>query len=207
VELERFAPVPMDRVGNHYLVLAELMAHKRIDVAIRAFNALGRPLLVVGDGPELRRLRRMAAPNVRFTGRVSDRRVAELLASSRALVVTAAEEFGIAAVESLASGRPVIALGAGGVRESVRAGVTGAYYERDDPKALAQAVEAFDPLAIDPAACVESARHFGSDRFRDQLRRIVARAVEAERAPRPEERPAVVTGLLPRRTIKRAATG
>ena len=72
---------------------------------------------------------------------------------------------------------------------------------------LARVVAGFDPLAIDPAACVETARTFGSDRFRDQLRRIVARAVEAERAPRPEERPTVVTGLLPRRTTRRAATG
>src|SRR4029079_4326660 len=178
VELERFAPVPAERIGAHYLVLAELMAHKRIDVAIRAFNALGRPLVVVGDGPELRRLRRMAAPNVRFTGRIGDERVAQLLATSRALVVTAAEECGIAAVESLASGRPVIALGAGGVRESVREGVTGAYYERDEPEALARVVAGFDPLAIDPAACVETARAFGTDRFRDQLRRVVARAPE-----------------------------
>jgi len=207
VELERFRPVPVERIGAHYLVLAELMAHKRIEVAVRAFNALGRPLVVVGDGPELRRLRRMAAPNVRFTGRISDERVAQLLATSRALVVTAAEEFGIAAVESLASGRPVIALGAGGVRESVREGVTGAYYEHDDPDALARVVEGFEPLTIDPAACVESARQFGTDRFRDQLRRIVANAVEAERAPRPGERPTVVTGLLPRRTQKRAAAG
>src|SRR3954469_26041081 len=149
VELERFAPVPAERIGAHYLVLAELMAHKRIDVAVRAFNALGRPLVVVGDGPELRRLKRLAAPNVRFTGRISDERVADLLATSRALVVTAAEEFGIAAVESLASGRPVIALGTGGVRESVRAGVTGVYYEGgDDADALARAVEGFDPLAV-----------------------------------------------------------
>src|SRR6188508_3521638 len=77
VELSRFSPGP---VGEHYLVLAELMAHKRIDVAVRAFNALGRPLVVVGDGPEYRRLKRMAAPNVRFTGRISDERVADLLA-------------------------------------------------------------------------------------------------------------------------------
>ena len=208
VELERFAPVPAERIGAHYLVLAELMAHKRIDVAVRAFNRLGRPLLVVGDGPEMRRLRRMAGPTVSFTGRLSDERVAELLATSRALVVTAAEEFGIAAVESLASGRPVIALAAGGVRESVRAGVTGVYYEGgDDAEALAHAVEGFDPLSVDPVACVASARQFGSDRFREQLRRIVAQAVEAERAPRPGERPAVVTGLLPRRTARRAASG
>jgi glycosyltransferase involved in cell wall biosynthesis len=208
VELERFAPVPAERIGSHYLVLAELMAHKRIDVAVRAFNRLGRPLVVVGDGPELRRLKRLAGPTVSFTGRVSDERVAQLLATSRALVVTAAEEFGIAAVEALASGRPVIALADGGVRESVRAGVTGVYYEGgDDAQALARAVEGFDPLSVDPAECVATARQFGSDRFRDQLRRIVSRAVEAERAPRPGERPAVVTGLLPRRTAKRAATG
>jgi glycosyltransferase involved in cell wall biosynthesis len=197
VELERFAPRP---VGEHYLVLAELMAHKRIDVAVRAFSRLGRPLVVVGDGPELRRLRRLAGPTVRFTGRVSDARVAELLASARALVVTAREEFGIAAVESLASGRPVIALADGGVRESVREGETGTYYERDDPDGLADAVGRFDPLAVDPAACVAAAQRFGTLRFQGQLRAIVQRAVHAERPARPDERPAVVTGLLGRRT-------
>ena len=100
--------------------------------------------------------------------------MAELLASARALVVTAAEEFGIAAVEALASGRPVIALGAGGVMESVRAGETGAYYERDDPDELARVVEAFDPLGVDPQACVAAAQRFGTDRFQAQLRAIVA---------------------------------
>jgi len=207
VELERFAPIPPERIGAHYLVLAELMAHKRVDVAVHAFNRLRRPLVVVGDGPELRRLRRLAGPTVTFTGRVPDARVAELLASARALVVTAAEEFGIAAVEALASGRPVVALGAGGVRESVRPGRTGAYYDHADPEALARVVDTFDPLAVDPAACVAAAQRFGSERFRDELREIVARAVAAERAPRPGDRPALVTGLLPRKASKRAATG
>ena len=196
VEIERFAP---GEVGEHYLVLAELMAHKRIDVAIRAFNRLRRKLIVVGDGPELRRLRRLAGPTITFTGRISDPQVAGLLASSRALVVTAAEEFGIAAVEALASGRPVIALGAGGVMESVRAGETGAYYGSDDPDELARVVEAFDPLSVDPQACVVAAQRFGTARFQAQLRAIVSRAVEAERAPRPDDRPTVVTGLLSRR--------
>ena len=94
---------------------SELMAHKRMDVAIRAFNALGLPLVVVGDGPEARRLARLAGPTVRFTGRLPDAAVAELLRSCRALVIPAAEEFGIAAVEALASGRPVMAAQGGGV--------------------------------------------------------------------------------------------
>src|SRR6478752_5752182 len=166
--LSRFSPGP---VGEHYLVLAELMAHKRIDVAIKAFNALQRPLVVVGDGPEHRRLKRLAGPTIRLTGRLSDGEVADLLRTSKALIVTAEEEFGIAAVESLASGRPVIALRAGGVLETVTAGRTGAFYEDgDDPRALAAAVAGFDPAAVDPEECLAAARQFGVERFQERLR-------------------------------------
>jgi glycosyltransferase involved in cell wall biosynthesis len=200
VELERFAP---GMVGDHYLVVAELMPHKRIDVAVRAFNRLRKPLIVVGDGPQLRQLRRLAGPTVMLTGRLPDPAVADLLRRARALVVTADEEFGIAAVEALASGRPVIALGSGGVLESVREGETGAYYPRSEPDALAAVVAGFDPLAVDPAACVAAAQRFGTARFQVALRAIVDEAVAAERPP--TERPAVVTGLLPRRAARRAA--
>ena len=202
VELERFAPGP---VADHYLVVAELMAHKRIDVAVEAFNRLGLPLVVVGDGPELRRLRRLAEPNVMFCGRLPDIEVADLLRRARALVVTAAEEFGIAAVEALASGRPVIALGSGGVLESVHEGETGAYYRSSDPEALAEVVASFDPLGVDPAACVAAAQRFGTERFQAALRGIVAGALATERQPVAGERPAVVTGLLARRPARRAA--
>jgi glycosyltransferase involved in cell wall biosynthesis len=196
VELERFRP---GTVGKHFLVVGELMAHKRVDVAVRAFNRLRAPLVVVGDGPELRRLRRLAGPTVRFTGRLPDDRVAELMRSARALVVTASEEFGLAAVEALASGRPVIALGAGGVLESVRDGATGVYYRSSDPEALAEVIARFDPTAFDPAVCVAAAQRFGTARFQAGLRAIVKEAVAAERAPRPGDRPTVVTGLLQRR--------
>jgi glycosyltransferase involved in cell wall biosynthesis len=200
VELERFAP---GNVGDHYLVVAELMPHKRIDVAVQAFTRLRKPLIVVGDGPELRRLRRLAGPTVMFTGRLPDPAVAELLSRARALVVTAAEEFGIAAVEALASGRPVIALASGGVLESVREGETGAYYDESDPGSLAEVVASFDPLAVDPAACVAAAERFGTGRFQAALKAIVGEAVAAERPP--TDRPATVTGLLPRRAARRAA--
>src|SRR4051794_2419575 len=201
VELSRFSVGP---VGDHYLVLAELMAHKRIDVAIRAFNALGRPLVVVGDGPEWRSLRRLAGPTVRLTGRLSDGEVADLLRTSQALVVTAEEEFGIAAVESLASGRPVIALRSGGVLETVTAGRTGVFYEDgDDPRALAAAVAAFDVGAVDPAACVAAARRFSVERFQERLRAIVAETVARGRVARDVERPG--GGLLPLRSQRRGA--
>jgi glycosyltransferase involved in cell wall biosynthesis len=207
VELERFAPG--QPVGTYYVVLAELMAHKRIDVAVDAFSQLGLPLVVIGDGPGGRRLRRIAAPNVTFTGRISDERVAVLLAGARALVVTAVEEFGIAAVEALAAGRPVIALGEGGVRESVEPGVTGAFYERNEPAALAETVLGFDALAVDPAACRAAAERFSVDLFQSRLASIVAAAVSDERPPRPGERSVLGAGLLHggRRSGRRGVSG
>src|SRR6059058_3988862 len=126
------------------------MPHKRIDLAIDAFNALELPLTVIGNGPDARRLRRLAGPTIRFTGRVSDGEAAVLLSAAKALVVTATEEFGIAAVEAQAAGRPVIALREGGARETVRDGETGMLYAPDDPGALAAAVAGFEPLGVDP---------------------------------------------------------
>jgi glycosyltransferase involved in cell wall biosynthesis len=192
VETARFAP---GAVGDAYVVLSELMPHKRIDVAVRAFNDLRLPLVVIGNGPDYRRLRRLAGPTVTFAGRVSDADAAERLAAARALVVTATEEFGIAAVEAQAAGRPVIALADGGVRETVVEGVTGTFYASPDPAALAAAVRAFDPLAIDPRACVENAARFDVSHFRHGLRAVVDRAVGGERrlgSPRrrPPRRPA-----------------
>ncbi len=196
VEIERFAPMP---VGDHYVVLSELMAHKRLDLAVRAFNELGLPLVVVGDGPDARRLQRLAGPTVRFTGRVSDAEVARLVATARAMIVTATEEFGIAAVEAQAAGRPVIALDEGGVTESIIAGETGTFYESADPGAIAEAVRAFDPLAVDPAACVANARRFSSAVFAESIRAVVDEALAAGPSPRSDRRRARGLALAGRR--------
>src|SRR3954447_15166148 len=96
VDVSRFQP---GGPGEYYVVLSELMPHKRIDLAVEAFNRLRLPLVVAGDGPDARRLRRLAGRTVTFTGRISDEDVASLLEGCRALIVTAVEEFGIAAVE------------------------------------------------------------------------------------------------------------
>jgi glycosyltransferase involved in cell wall biosynthesis len=184
VDTRRFAP---GTPGEEYAVLAELMPHKRIDLAVRAFSRMARPLVVIGDGPDARRLRRMAGPTVRFTGRVDDRRVAALLAGCRALVVTATEEFGIAAVEAQAAGRPVIALREGGVRETVLEGVTGTFFDTPDPGVLAEAVRGFDADAIDPQACVHNAARFSVQGFADGMREVIADA-RSEPAGHPEGR-------------------
>ena len=173
-----------DDVGDAYVVLSELMAHKRIDLAIRAFNRLGLPLIVIGNGPDARRLQRLAGPTVQLTGRLSDERIAQILPRARALVVTATEEFGIAAVEAHAAGRPVIALREGGARETVIDGVNGTFFDQPTVDALADAVTAFDPLAVDPVACVRSAERFDVARFRRGMSAIVEEAVADDRPPR-----------------------
>jgi glycosyltransferase involved in cell wall biosynthesis len=181
VDVERFAP---GEPGDAYVVLSELMAHKRIEVAVRAFNELRLPLLVVGNGPDARRLHRLAGPTVSFAGRVSDAEAAGILARARALVVTATEEFGIAAVEAQAAGRPVIALHEGGVRETVIEGETGVFYEEPTVEALCEAIAAFEPLAVDPAACVRNAERFDVARFRTSMKRVVDAQLAGDRSAR-----------------------
>jgi glycosyltransferase involved in cell wall biosynthesis len=172
VDTDRFAPAA---AGDSYLVLSELMRHKQIDMAIEAFNKLRLPLTVAGDGPEARRLRRLAGPTIRFTGRVSDEEAAQLFATCKALVVPSVEEFGIVAVEAQAAGRPVLAVHAGGTCETVIDGVTGRFWS-GGADGLAEAVTTFDTSAIDPAACVQNAERFARAAFQEALPREVGEA-------------------------------
>jgi glycosyltransferase involved in cell wall biosynthesis len=173
VATERFRP---GRAGDYHLVVSELVSHKQIEVAVQAFNRLRKPLVIAGDGPARRRLERMAADNIRFAGRVSDAEVARLLSSCRALVVTGPEEFGIAAVEAQAAGRPVVARAAGGLLENVVDGVTGRLWD-GGPEQLAAAVTEFDAGAVDPQACVENAQRFDAAVFREAFPREVETAL------------------------------
>jgi glycosyltransferase involved in cell wall biosynthesis len=186
VNTERFAP---GEVRDHYAIISELMPHKQIDVAIGAFNRLCRPLIVIGDGPDARRLRRLAGPTVQFAGRATDPEVAQILQGARALIVTSNEEFGIVAVESQAAGRPVIANRAGGSLETVLDGVTGCFWS-GGPDQLASTVLQFDDAAVDPQACTGNAARFDVASFRHGLlaeietaRLIASRSVASGREP------------------------
>jgi glycosyltransferase involved in cell wall biosynthesis len=196
----RFSPGP---VGEHYVILSELMAHKQIDVAVEAFNELGLPLIVVGDGPDARRLRRESRPNIHFTGRLSDTAVAEILQGARALIVTAVEEFGIAAVESQAAGRPVIARRGGGALETIVDGVTGRLWS-GGPEDLAEAVRTFDDAAVDPVACTRNARRFDAAGFRAAMATEVEQAIAAEGRPGGGDRQPLATTRLVRRAVRDA---
>ena len=175
VEIARFSPGPVE---DYHLVLSELIAHKRIEVVVRAFSRLGLPLVVAGDGPDARRLQRLAGPSVRFAGRVSDHEAERLLRSAQSLVVAATEEFGIAAVEAQASGRPVIALRAGGLLETVIEGRTGLFFDRPDPASLCAVIERFDPADFATADCVSQAQRFSPERFANEFSTVVEHSLE-----------------------------
>lgn len=189
VAVERFKP---GIVGDSYVVLSELMAHKRIELVVRACTQLGLPLSVIGDGPDARRLQRMAGSTVEFCGRLSDAEVEARLGSARAMIVAATEEFGIAAVEAQAAGRPVIALAEGGLQETVIEGATGTFFAEASVPSLVQALERFDPLRVDPLNCVANAQRFSTELFTSGVRRVIDEAM----ADGPRERRATMSGVV-----------
>ena len=178
VDVDRFQPARERE--DFYLVVSGLVPYKRVDLAVRAFRSLGRRLVVVGKGPELARLRALAAPRTKFTGWVDDQEVASLMGRCRALIMPGVEDFGIVPVEAQAAGAPVIALGEGGALETVDAGdgngrpATGVFFARPTPEDLIDAVLAFERLSFDPALLRRSAERFAKARFMEGMRREVA---------------------------------
>ena len=170
---------------DYHLIVSELVPYKRVDRAVRAFNQNGRRLLVVGDGPEYKALKRAAGANIEFCGRVTDQDLRELYARCQAFLMPGEEDFGITAVEALASGKPVIALAKGGALEIVPE-FGGLLY--DDPDGLGHAIERWDGLAmdLDPRALQAYAAQFSETEFVRQMTPIL---FETNSDGRSSERP------------------
>ncbi len=183
VETERFSP---GAPGDWLLVVSELVAHKRLRVALEAARRAGAPIRVVGSGPDHDALRE-AYPEAEFLGRAEDEQIAELYAGARAVVVPSMEEFGIVAVEAQAAGRPVVAAAAGGALETVIDGRTGRLARLDDIDDFAEAIRSIDKLGLDPADAVENAQRFSVATFKSRLAEHVGRALE--RGPRSALKP------------------
>ncbi|MDQ6795894.1 MAG: glycosyltransferase [Chloroflexota bacterium] len=142
---------PSARDDGFYLVACRLLAYKRVDLAIEACARLGAELVVVGDGPERARLQAMAGSRTTFAGHVARSRLQELLGRCHALIVPGIEDFGMTPVEAMATGKPVIAFGAGGVLETIVDGQTGVLFDRQDARTLTDAITRLDSMSLDPA--------------------------------------------------------
>lgn len=134
---------------DFYLTSARLIGYKRIDVIIEAFNWLGLPLLITGDGPERERLESRGLKNIKFLGHVSDTERSQLMSKSRGLIVAALEDYGLVPVEANVSGTPVIAYGKGGVLDTQIPGKTGVFFNLQTPEAIHTAVVESSNIAWD----------------------------------------------------------
>jgi glycosyltransferase involved in cell wall biosynthesis len=174
VEVDRFSPREPD---DYFLIVGELVPRKRIDVALEAAKLAGKKVKVVGSGPEYRRLYASYGDSAEFMRRLPDTELADLMAGAQALIVANVEEFGIAAVEAQAAGRPVVGIDAGGLRETVVQGTTGIRVDAPTAEALADALRSVDFGSFEPSALQEHARQFSVERFQRELRRHVDRVV------------------------------
>lgn len=129
-----------DQKENFYLVSSRLLSYKKIDVIIEAFNWLGWPLLIAGDGPERKYLEQKAMPNIKFLGYVSDEKRKTLMAKAQSVIVAALEDYGLVPVEANLSGTPVICYAQGGVLDTQITGKTGIFFNRQFPDAIHSAL-------------------------------------------------------------------
>jgi glycosyltransferase involved in cell wall biosynthesis len=166
VDVDRFQP---DVPDDFFLVVTEIVPHKRVELALEAARRARQPIKIVGAGPDLKRLEREYGSTATFLGRLSDKELSAIYARARALVVPNVEEFGIAAVEAQAAGRPVVGASMGGTRETVIDGETGVLFPPDDVDALADVLRSVDFYAFSPARITDHAQRFSPRAFRERL--------------------------------------
>jgi glycosyltransferase involved in cell wall biosynthesis len=179
-----------DDTDDYFLIVSRLNGYKRIDLAVQAFNELGLPLRIAGEGPKRAALERQAQGNVRFLGRLTQADLAESMSRCRAFVFPGEEDFGIAPVEAMACGRPVIAFGAGGALETVVEGKTGTFFREPTAKSLTEAVRRFESMTFDPMAIRRQAEKFDKEVFKRRIEEFVKEKYQQTKFRSPSPSPA-----------------
>jgi len=177
VQVEEFAKA--DQVGDRFLWLSQMTTYKRPDIALDAFNQLGVPALMVGDGEMFDQIAKNAGPNVKVVRRLNFAELKQAYATARALVFTPEEDFGIVPVEVNASGRPVIAYGKGGARDSIVDGETGLFFNEQSVESLVEAIGRFDEWekSFDPQKAIANAHRFRGEVFDEGFMAVVRKAI------------------------------
>ncbi|MDP1629165.1 MAG: glycosyltransferase, partial [bacterium] len=174
-----FKPESAVFAGDYYLAVGRFLPYKKFDIAIEAFNKLKISLKIIGFGPDLKRLKKMAGPTVEILDWVSDDGVlASYYQKARAFIFPQEEDFGISAVEAMAAGRPVIAFRAGGALEIVKEGETGLFFNEQTPAALKEAVLKFQKMNFDSQKIINWVKQFDKEGFKLKIKNFVEKSYE-----------------------------
>jgi glycosyltransferase involved in cell wall biosynthesis len=158
---------------TYYALASTLVPYKRIELAIEACNKLGKTLKIAGEGPHKKSLMKIAGPTIEFLGYIDQKNLVSLLQRARAFIFPGYEDFGIAPIEAMSCGTPVIAFGKGGALETVRAGETGKFFDEPSAESLASTITDFESKNYDADACRKQAERFSREKFEAGIRHII----------------------------------
>jgi glycosyltransferase involved in cell wall biosynthesis len=181
VDVDFFTPSD-NGPGRFDLVVSALVPYKRIELILDAYRGTGRPLRIVGSGPEERRLRALAPPEASFLGHVDDETLRGLYRGCRAVLMASVEDFGIVPLEAMACGRPAVVYAEGGGPESLVAGETGVVFEAPTAASLRSAVDSLEALRFNSRALRARAEAYGRQLFESRFQAFVDRALAERRA-------------------------
>ena len=164
----------LEKKEEFYLTASRLVPYKKVDLIVKAFNKMkNKKLIVVGDGEELEKIQKIAAPNVSVLGYQKEATLIELMQKAKGFVYAAIEDFGIVPIEAMACGTPVIALNKGATAETVEDGVTGVHFERQTIEDVVKALKRFETIKFDNVAISKKAQFYSTDRFKQEFRCFV----------------------------------
>ncbi len=162
-----------EKIDDYFLAVGRFLPYKRFDLIINSFNALKLPLKIIGDGPQASYLKKIAKTNIEFVGLVSDDKLREYYAHCQALIFPQEEDFGIVALEAMASGRPVIAYRGGGAVETIKEGKTGIFFDKQSVQSLIEAVRYFQKMKFQSSLIRQEALKFDKERFKKRIKEFI----------------------------------
>lgn len=181
-----YPPVDVDKIvpqkenKGYFLIVSQLTPYKRIDLAVTAFNKLGLPLIVIGQGPQRKELEKMAKSNIKFLGFLPDDKIYSFYKNARAFIFPGKDDFGITAVEAMAAGKPVLAYRAGGTTETIIEGVTGEFFDELNPELLSDGIRRLctNEANYDPVAIRKHSEKFSRPRFEREILNFLDQVVK-----------------------------
>lgn len=175
VDCDYFKPSDKKETDDeYYLVVSAFVPYKRIDLAVNAFNKLGKKLIIVGKGPEGNSLKEIAHSNIEFTDWADDEMLLKLYQNCKALIFPSEEDFGIVPLEAQSCGKPVIAYGKGGALETIVKDKTGIFFKKQNTNSLIEAVERFESMTFDPKIIRQNAEKFDRKIFKEKIRKLIS---------------------------------